>query len=168
MVGERPEPMPDAALVEHELAYTETAVRFVRERVQLVLEEDQYRVHGAGELLTSLVPVLDRAMVNRGAAMIHAATVAYQGQAIALPAAGGTGKTSTVAKLMRREGWTFMGDDWAFLSEDASCSATRSRCSSSRTTRRSTRTCSKGSASRSSGAALRAAWAGSPRWSTRS
>ena len=119
VVSERPEPMPDAALLEHELAYTETAVRFVRERVQLVLEEDQYRVHGAGELLTSLVPVLDRAMVNRGAAMIHAATVAYQGQAIALPAAGGTGKTSTMAKLMRREGWTFMGDDWAFLSDDA-------------------------------------------------
>ena len=56
VVSERPEPMPDAALLEHELAYTETAVRFVRERVQVVLEEDQYRVHGAGELLTSLVP----------------------------------------------------------------------------------------------------------------
>jgi GT2 family glycosyltransferase len=119
VISEKQEPMPDAALLEHELAYTETAVRFVRERVQLVLDEDQYRVHGAGELLTSLVPVLDRAMVTRGAAMIHAATVAYDGQAIALPAAGGTGKTSTVAKLMRREGWTFMGDDWAFLSDDA-------------------------------------------------
>ena len=119
VVSEKPEPMPDAALLEHELAYTETAVRFVRERVQLVLDEEQYRVHGAGELLTSLVPVLDRAMTTRGAAMIHAATVAYNGQAIALPAAGGTGKTSTVAKLMRREGWTFMGDDWAFLSDDA-------------------------------------------------
>ena len=71
--------MPDAALLEHELAYTEAAVRFVRERVQVILEEDQYRVHGAGELLTSLVPVLDRAMVTRGAAMIHAATVAYNG-----------------------------------------------------------------------------------------
>lgn len=119
VVSEKSEPMPDAALLEHELAYTETAVRFVRERVQLVLDEEQYRVHGAGELLTSLVPVLDRAMTTRGAAMIHAATVAYNGQAIALPAAGGTGKTSTVAKLMRREGWTFMGDDWAFLSDDA-------------------------------------------------
>jgi GT2 family glycosyltransferase len=118
-ISEKPEPMPDSALLEHELAYTEAAVRFVRERVQVILEEEQYRVHGAGELLTSLVPVLDRAMVTRGAAMIHAATVAYNGQAIALPAAGGTGKTSTVAKLMRREGWTFMGDDWAFLSDDA-------------------------------------------------
>ena len=53
VISEKPEPMPDAALLEHELAYTETAVRFVRERVQVILEEDQYRVHGAGELLTS-------------------------------------------------------------------------------------------------------------------
>ena len=51
--------------------------------------------------------------------MIHAATMAYRGHAIVLPAAGGTGKTSTAAKLMRREGWSFMGDDWAFLAEDA-------------------------------------------------
>jgi hypothetical protein len=50
--------------------------------------------------------------------MIHAATVAYRGHAIALPAAGGTGKTSTVAKLMRKDGYSFMGDDWAFLSDD--------------------------------------------------
>ena len=119
LISEKPEPMPDAALLERELAYTEAAVRFVRERVQVILEEEQYRVHGAGELLD-----LARAGARPGdghprRAMIHAATVAYNGQAIALPAAGGTGKTSTVAKLMRREGWTFMGDDWAFLSDDA-------------------------------------------------
>ena len=40
VVSERPEPMPDAALLEDELAYTERAVRFVRQRVQVVLEED--------------------------------------------------------------------------------------------------------------------------------
>lgn len=50
--------------------------------------------------------------------MFHAATVAYKGFGIALPAAGGTGKTSTIAKLMRRKGFAFMGDDWAFLSAD--------------------------------------------------
>ncbi|HET7475680.1 MAG TPA: hypothetical protein VFJ97_06595 [Dermatophilaceae bacterium] len=118
LVDDVPEPMPDAALLEHELAYTEEAVRFVRDRVQVVMDGNQYRIHGGGELLTTLVPVLDRAMVTRGAAMIHAATMVYRGQAIALPAAGGTGKTSTVAKLMKRDGWSFMGDDWAFLAED--------------------------------------------------
>jgi hypothetical protein len=44
--------------------------------------------------------------------------VGYRGHAIALPAAGGTGKTSTIAKLMRRPGFSFMGDDWAFVTED--------------------------------------------------
>ena len=119
IVDNRPEPMPDAGLVEHELAYTENSVRFQDDRVQVVRDAEQWRIHGPGELLTSVVPVLDAAMIARGAAMIHAATMAYRGHAIALPAAGGTGKTSTAAKLMRREGWSFMGDDWAFLAEDA-------------------------------------------------
>ena len=118
VISSRAEPMPEAALLEHELAYTENAVRFVDERVQIVVDDEQFRINGTGELLTSLVPVLDRAMVARGAAMIHAATLAYNGHAIALPAAGGTGKTSTAAKLMRRAGWSFMGDDWAFLADD--------------------------------------------------
>jgi hypothetical protein len=113
------EPMPEAAVLEDELTYTADTVRFVRERVQIVCAPDQYRIHGPGELLTALVPVLDRAMVARGAAMIHAAKVAYRGQGIALPAAGGTGKTSTVAKLLRRDGFSFMGDDWAFLTDDS-------------------------------------------------
>jgi hypothetical protein len=119
VVDDRPESMPDAGLLEHELAYTESSVRFNADRVQVVRDGEQWRIHGAGELLTSVVPVLDAAMIGRGAAMIHAATMAYRGHAIALPAAGGTGKTSTAAKLMRREGWSFMGDDWAFLAEDA-------------------------------------------------
>jgi hypothetical protein len=118
VLTEQFEPMPDAAVLEDELSYTENTVRFHRDRVQIVCDETQYRIHGAGELLTSLVPVLDRAMVTRGAAMIHAATVAYRGQAIALPAAGGTGKTSTVAKLLKRDGFSLMGDDWAFLTDD--------------------------------------------------
>ncbi|MBJ2120369.1 hypothetical protein I6N91_05180 [Arthrobacter sp. MSA 4-2] len=118
IVDSQPEPMPEAGLLEHELAYTETSVRFQHDRVQIVREPEQWRIHGAGELLTSVVPVLDAAMVGQGAAMFHAATMAYNGHAIALPAAGGTGKTSTAAKLMRREGWSFMGDDWAFLAED--------------------------------------------------
>ncbi|MGN7201899.1 hypothetical protein [Arthrobacter sp. SAFR-044] len=119
IVDDQPEFMPDAGHVEHELAYTDHSVRFQADRVQVVRDADNWRIHGPGELLTTVVPVLDAAMVARGAAMFHAATMAFRGHAIALPAAGGTGKTSTAAKLMRREGWSFMGDDWAFLAEDA-------------------------------------------------
>lgn len=108
----------DPAHVENDLRYTNASVEFLREKVQIVRNGGNFRIHGSGELLTALVPVLDRAMVERGAAMIHAATVAYRGHAIALPAAGGTGKTSTVAKLMRKHGYSFMGDDWAFLADD--------------------------------------------------
>lgn len=117
-IDERREPMPNAGRLEDELTYTDDALYFTDEEVQIVVDGLRYRIHGPGELLTSLVPVLDRAMTQRGASMIHAATMAYGGHGIALPAAGGTGKTSTVAKLMRREGWSFMGDDWAFLADD--------------------------------------------------
>jgi hypothetical protein len=110
--------MLDAAVLEDELAYNASAVHFRRHHVQVVEEGTQYRVHGPGELLTTLLPLLDLVMVRRGAAMIHAATVGYRGSAIALPAAGGTGKTSTMAKLMKRPEFSFMGDDWAFVTED--------------------------------------------------
>ena len=104
--------------LENEARYNAESVELVEEGVQVVRRGSTYEVHGRSELLTALVPVLDRAMVERGAAMIHAATVGYHGYAVAMPAAGGTGKTSTVAKVMRRQGFSFMGDDWAFLSED--------------------------------------------------
>jgi hypothetical protein len=35
-----------------------------------------------------------------------------------MPAWGGTGKTSTIAKLLKLDGVNFMGDDWAFASEE--------------------------------------------------
>jgi hypothetical protein len=112
------EPMPEAGWLELDLAYTERAALFPDDRVQIVRGPDAWHIHGSGELLTTLVPVLDWCMVERGAAMIHAATVSYRGCGIALPAAGGTGKTSTIAKLMRREEFGFMGDDWAFIGDD--------------------------------------------------
>jgi hypothetical protein len=69
-------------------------------------------------LLTVALPLIDRIVSLRATAMIHAATVSYKGRGICLPASGGTGKTSTIAKLLRIDGMAFMGDDWAFLSED--------------------------------------------------
>jgi len=113
-----PEFMQEASALEDELAYTERAITFIRENVQIVQDGNRYRIHGPGELLTAVVPILDRTMVRQGAAMIHAATVGYRGFGFAMPAGGGTGKTSTVAKLMQRADFSFMGDDWAFLTED--------------------------------------------------
>lgn len=119
-VSVAPEEMLNPASLEDELRYTADAVSFVEAGVQIVQDGERFRIHGAGELLTSVVPILDRAMVRSGAAMVHAATVAYRGHAVLMPAAGGTGKTSTVAKMMQRPGFAFMGDDWAFVADDQS------------------------------------------------
>ena len=47
--------------------------------------------------------------------MIHAAVVDFRGSGVLLPAWGGVGKTSTVAKLVAMPEVRFMADDWAFL-----------------------------------------------------
>jgi len=115
VVSRTAQTLPEAAWLENDFCYTDSALSFPDERLQVECGKASWHVRGPGELLTSLVPVLDRCMVERDSAMIHAATVAYRGLGIALPAAGGTGKTSVIAKLMRRDGFAFMGDDWAFL-----------------------------------------------------
>ena len=48
VVDDRPEAMPDAGHLEHELAYTETSVRFNADRVQVVRDAEQWRIHGSG------------------------------------------------------------------------------------------------------------------------
>jgi hypothetical protein len=69
-------------------------------------------------MLTTVLPLVDRVATTRGAAMIHAAYVDYQGHGVCMPAWGGVGKTSTVAKLLKLADVNFMGDDWGFLSDD--------------------------------------------------
>jgi hypothetical protein len=110
--------MPEAGWLEHDFSYTDNAVSFPAERVQVIRNPNSWGINGPGELLTSLVPVLDRCLTERGVGMIHAATVSWRGLGVALPAGGGTGKTSVIAKLMQRGDFAFMGDDWAFLTAD--------------------------------------------------
>lgn len=118
VVTEQSELMVDAAELEDELVYGRSAVLFRRQGIQVARDGDRFRVHGSSELLTTVLPLVDVAMVARGAAMVHAATIAHEGRAVALPAGGGTGKTSTMAKLMKQPGFSFMGDDWGFLTQD--------------------------------------------------
>jgi len=111
-------PRPGMAVLEDELAYDDEAVLMPHAGVQIVHRDARWHVQGAGELLTTVLPVLDLAAVERGHAMIHAATMEIDGVGVAMPAAGGTGKTSTVAKAMRFPDTAFLGDDWAFVSTD--------------------------------------------------
>lgn len=112
------EPMIDPAYGEHDYAYTAHALHMLRADVQVVADGDRMRVHGSRELLTTVLPVLDHVAARRGLAMIHAATFSIGGRGIAMPAWGGTGKTSTIAKLLRHDDVGFMGDDWAFLNKE--------------------------------------------------
>jgi hypothetical protein len=111
------EPRSDMSLVEDELAYDDEAMLMPHAGVQVVRTRGHWQVQGAGELLTTVLPVLDLVAVRHGLAMIHAATMEIEGIGVAMLAAGGTGKTSTIAKAMRWPDTAFMGDDWAFVSE---------------------------------------------------
>lgn len=110
------EPVHGAAYAEDTFSYTPSALCLRTPPLQIIRDGKGMRLNGAGELLTTVLPLLDRILVERDVAMIHAATVSIDGHGVALPAAGGVGKTSTIAKLMRHPGVGFMGDDWAFLS----------------------------------------------------
>lgn len=79
--------------------------------------EGGFRLNGSRELLVMALPLIDHLMVQKRAAMVHALTAEYKGHALLMPAWGGTGKTSTMAKLVKMDGWAFMGDDWAFVTD---------------------------------------------------
>jgi hypothetical protein len=113
------QPIHGVAYAEDTFSYTPDAICLRSPRLQILRSGGRMQLNGPGELLTTLLPLLDRILVERGVAMIHAATVSINGHGVALPAAGGVGKTSTIAKLMRRPGVAFMGDDWAFLSAES-------------------------------------------------
>lgn len=104
------------AHAEEELRYNAHGLYMTGSAVQIEREGGGFRISGTRELLTTVVPLVDSLLVRRGLAMIHAATFDHRGSGIAMPAAGGTGKTSTMAKFLRVDGVSFMGDDWAFLS----------------------------------------------------
>lgn len=112
------QPIDSAAHADTDFQYTATSLYINATKVQILLNEKGFTLNGRRELLVSALPLIDRILVTRGVAMVHAAAVDYRGQGICLPAWGGTGKTSMIAKLLKLEAVSFMGDDWAFLSKD--------------------------------------------------
>ncbi len=103
-----------------EFRYTADGLHLLAADAQVLRDGEGFRLYGTGELLVTALPLIDRILVQKGAAMIHALTVSFRGHGLCAPAAGGTGKTSTMAKLVRTPGFSFMGDDWAFLSSSGS------------------------------------------------
>lgn len=101
---------------ETEFHYNERGLHLHAYDIQIFQDENGFRLNGKLELLVMALPIIDRLMVMKGAAMVHALTIDYHGHGICIPAWGGSGKTSTMAKLMKKPGFSFMGDDWAFVS----------------------------------------------------
>jgi hypothetical protein len=112
------EPIVEGSYGESDYEYTADALYMSSGKVQIARHGHEYRVNGTREMLTTVLPVVDRIVTTKGAAMIHAAYVDYQGHGVCLPAWGGVGKTSTVAKLLKLDDVGFMGDDWGFISDD--------------------------------------------------
>lgn len=122
-ISETFEPLIDAAVGEahgeSDFYYNDHGLHIEKPDVQIFIDETGIRLHGKGELLNMALPLIDRMMVQHGAAMLHAMTVDYKGKGILMPAWGGSGKTSTMSKLIKIPGYSFMGDDWTFLSRDS-------------------------------------------------
>ncbi len=112
--------MESPAYAEDRYRYTSKQVFMRTGRTQITQDEaGTFHLSGKGELLTSALPIIDIILARRGAAMIHAASFEYKGCGVALPAWGGTGKTSALASLVLGvEEAAFMGDDWAFVGDD--------------------------------------------------
>jgi hypothetical protein len=108
----------DQSHAEDAYRFTADSLYLPADRVQIIETRDGYAVQGSGELLTAVIPLLDALCIRENVAMIHAAVVDYRGSGVLLPAWGGVGKTSTVAKLVAKPGVRFMADDWAFLGSD--------------------------------------------------
>lgn len=116
------EPLPNGASGEthgeSEFHYNFEGIHLDALEIQVFREPDGgFRLNGTREMLTMALPLIDRLMVQKSAAMVHALTAEYKGHALLMPAWGGTGKTSTMSKLVKMDGWAFMGDDWAFVTD---------------------------------------------------
>ena len=115
VITEEISPVSAPSHAEGAYRFTADSLYIPADRVQIIETPQGYRIEGSGELLTAVIPLLDRLCVQEETAMIHAAVVDFRGSGVLLPAWGGVGKTSTVAKLVAMPGVRFMADDWAFL-----------------------------------------------------
>jgi glucosyl-dolichyl phosphate glucuronosyltransferase len=98
--------------------YSDRVLELPARGLQVVADGDALRLNGRGELLVPALALLDRALVRRHAAMVHAAAVCRDGRAVCIAGAGGAGKTSAALALAHGRGDGFMADDWCFVTDD--------------------------------------------------
>jgi len=70
-------------------------------------------------LYTNIVePILRWALVRKGYALVHAACIAVDGQAVLVTAQTDTGKTSTILQAVDNYAYSFLSDDMTIMSRD--------------------------------------------------
>lgn len=76
----------------------------------------QYSLH---VLYTNIIePILRWALVRKGYALVHAACIAIDGQAVLITARTDTGKTSTILRAVDNYACSFLSDDMTIVSRD--------------------------------------------------
>jgi putative flippase GtrA len=70
-------------------------------------------------LYTNVIePILRWSFVRKGYALVHAACIASNGQAMLVTAKTDTGKTSTILRAVENFGWSFLSDDMTIVSRE--------------------------------------------------
>ncbi len=81
-------------------------------------EKDGYKIICNQECNEWMMMILEYALLENQATFIHSAGVIKDGNAYVFPSWGGVGKTASVAKLIREEGYQLLGDDLVILTSD--------------------------------------------------
>lgn len=74
-------------------------------------EKNGYSIECSQECNEWIMMLLEYCLLSNGATFIHSAGVAKEGKAFVFPSWGGVGKTASVAKLVRENGYKLLGDD---------------------------------------------------------
>ncbi len=76
----------------------------------------------AKNILYDLIdPIVAIFSASRGAAHLHAASIVRGDSVLLLPGWGGAGKTSTILKLVRQYGFSFLADDYSLIRSNGRC-----------------------------------------------
>lgn len=82
--------------------------------------DDVYVITCNQECNEWVMMLLQYMLLRNKATFIHSAGVEKDGKAYVFPSWGGVGKTASVAKLIREDGYKLLGDDLVILKEDGS------------------------------------------------
>lgn len=75
--------------------------------------------HAAKDLVYNVLdPITGVLHLGLGQTWLHASSFARDGRGVAVTGAGGTGKTTTMAKLIMEDGWRFLSDDLALVDRE--------------------------------------------------